>query len=92
VRKGVPFREAHGIVAGLVRSSLESGRALSELTPQELADQDGALAESARELHELLMQPRSWIESKVSAGGTSQVRVEEQIAAAQEVLDGYGRA
>ena len=31
VRKGMPFREAHGVVGGLVRSALESGRTLSEL-------------------------------------------------------------
>ena len=29
VRAGVPFREAHGIVAGLVRVALEQGHALS---------------------------------------------------------------
>ncbi len=32
VRLGVPFREAHGVVAGLVRTALDSGRPLSELT------------------------------------------------------------
>ena len=33
VRKGMPFREAHGVVGGLVREALEQGKALSELTP-----------------------------------------------------------
>ena len=33
VRKGVPFREAHGIVGGLVRDAVERGKRLSELTP-----------------------------------------------------------
>ena len=37
VRKGMPFREAHGVVGGLVREALEQGKALSELTPDELA-------------------------------------------------------
>ena len=32
VRLGIPFREAHGVVAGLVRTALDSGRQLSELT------------------------------------------------------------
>ena len=36
VRKGVPFREAHGIVGGLVRDAVEQGKHLSELTPEEL--------------------------------------------------------
>src|SRR6478609_5585664 len=29
VRRGLPFREAHGVVAGLVRTAVDSGRALS---------------------------------------------------------------
>ena len=31
VRRGVPFRQSHGIVAGLVRTAVDSGRTLSEL-------------------------------------------------------------
>ncbi len=38
VRHGLPFREAHGVVAGLVRSALEDKRTLSQLTPAELAE------------------------------------------------------
>ncbi|HWP33056.1 MAG TPA: argininosuccinate lyase, partial [Solirubrobacterales bacterium] len=37
VRKGVPFREAHGIVGGLVRDALEQGKSLSELAPEDLS-------------------------------------------------------
>ena len=36
VRRGVPFREAHGIVGGLVRDAVEGGKSLSDLTPEEL--------------------------------------------------------
>ena len=36
VRAGVPFREAHGIVGALVRTALEQGKKLSELSPEEL--------------------------------------------------------
>ena len=32
VRKGVPFRSSHGVVAGLVRLAVDSGRRLSDLT------------------------------------------------------------
>jgi argininosuccinate lyase len=85
VRRGVPFREAHALVGGLVRSTLSSGRTLSELTPEELAVQDGALGEAAEELHELLQRPAAWLESKLSAGGTSLVRVREQLQAAEEL-------
>src|SRR4051795_12560522 len=36
VKQGVPFRQCHGIVAGLVRVAVDSGRALGELTDDEL--------------------------------------------------------
>ena len=32
VRKGMPFREAHGVVGALVREALDQGKALSELS------------------------------------------------------------
>jgi argininosuccinate lyase len=88
VRKGVPFRDAHALVAGLVRETLERGRTLSELAPEELAAHDGALADAADELHAVLERPASWLESKVSEGGTALARVEEQINAAAGVIDG----
>src|SRR5436190_9505523 len=43
VRRGVPFRQSHGIIAGLVRSALESGRSLSDLSPAELAEHSDVL-------------------------------------------------
>ena len=86
VRLGMPFREAHGVVAGLVRTALDARRPLSELTPQELAAHSETLAAHHAELHEVLAQS-SWLESKVSEGGTSLARVTEQIALARTVLD-----
>jgi len=44
VRLGLPFRQAHGVVAGLVRVAVDSGRQLSELTPEELAVQSELFA------------------------------------------------
>src|SRR5215217_7226958 len=38
VREGVPFREAHGIVGTLVRSAVERGKQLSELSDAEVAE------------------------------------------------------
>jgi argininosuccinate lyase len=85
VRLGMPFREAHGVVAGLVRTALDARRSLSDLTPQELAAHSETLAAHSSELHEVLVQS-SWLESKVSEGGTSLARVSEQIALARTVL------
>jgi argininosuccinate lyase len=91
VRHGVPFRQAHGIVASLVREALERGTALSELSEEELAAHDPALGEAAGELRALLADRRSWLESKVSAGGTALARVEEQAGLAQETLAALAR-
>ncbi len=85
VRHGVPFREAHGVVAGLVRTALEGGRRLSELTPAELAAHSPVLSEHGEEYLEVLTQS-SWLESKVSEGGTSSERVREQLQLARGVL------
>jgi argininosuccinate lyase len=82
VRRGVPFRECHGIVAGLVRTAVESGRGLSDLTEEEL---HAASPHLDGEVGEVLTQS-SWLESKVSEGGTSSARVAEQLAAARELL------
>jgi argininosuccinate lyase len=86
VRLGVPFREAHRVVAGLVRTALDSDRRLSELTPDELAAHSETLGAHHEELAEVLSRS-SWLESKVSEGGTSLARVREQLALARAVLD-----
>ena len=86
VRLGVPFREAHGVVAGLVRTALDSDRTLSQLSEQELAAHSETLAAHGEQFHEVLEQS-SWLESKVSEGGTSSARLREQLAAARAVLD-----
>jgi argininosuccinate lyase len=86
VRLGVPFREAHGVVAGLVRAALDGDRTLSQLTPQELAEHSELLAAHVAEYQEVLKQS-SWLESKISEGGTATVRVKEQIELARTTLD-----
>src|SRR4051794_1750931 len=84
VRRGVPFRQSHGIVAGLVREAVDSGRTLSELTREELAHHSGALDE---EFYAVLSEA-AWLESKISEGGTALDRVREQLAHARAELDG----
>ncbi|HEX6023042.1 MAG TPA: argininosuccinate lyase [Solirubrobacter sp.] len=83
VRRGVPFRQAHGVVAGLVRTAVESGRKLSELSREELAEHSDVLDE---EYYTVLSQG-TWLESKVSEGGTALDRVQEQLAHARAALD-----
>src|SRR4051794_29446027 len=85
VRRGVPFREAHGIVAGLVRHAVENGRHLADLTGEELGELAPQLdpAEFAG-----LVAEGAWLESKVSEGGTSLARVRGQLEQARAAIDG----
>jgi argininosuccinate lyase len=82
VRRGVPFREAHGIVAGLVRYALDAEKQLSELDRKELARFSDLLDD---EYYEVL-RTRSWLESKVSEGGTASHRIQDQLERARSVL------
>ncbi len=82
VRRGVPFREAHGIVGGVVRAAVEQGKKLSELTQEELTE---LAPELDGQFYELLDEG-SWLESKVSDGGTAMARVRDQVAQARQVL------
>jgi argininosuccinate lyase len=92
VRLGTPFREAHAQVAGLVRVAIDNGKPLSELSDEEIAAQSEALAAHSQELRELLAATAP-LESKVSEGGTSRGRIEEQLTLARAVLDeGAGRS
>jgi argininosuccinate lyase len=84
VRRGVPFRQSHGIVAGLVREAVDAGKPLSALTREEIGRHSEALDD---EYYEVLARG-SWLESKVSEGGTALDRVREQLAHARAELDG----
>ncbi len=84
---GMPFRQAHGVVAALVRDALETGRSLSQITPDELASHSDAFAGPlAPERYGEVLSQESWLESKVSEGGTALSRVRDQIALARQVL------
>jgi argininosuccinate lyase len=75
VRRGAPFREAHGVVAGLVRRAAAGERTLRELVAAELGEDAAAVLDSS-----------AWLESKISEGGTSLARLRDQLAAARAAL------
>jgi argininosuccinate lyase len=91
VELGMPFREAHGVVAGLVRRAVDEGKALSELGSAELSAQSELLAANEDRFRAVL-ESSSWLESKVSEGGTSSARLAEQLARARALLDGSARS
>jgi argininosuccinate lyase len=103
VRRGLPFREAHAVVAGLVRTAVDAGKPLSELTARELSAQSELLddtfagsfthgegdpqghKQASEQFYEVLARD-SWLESKVSVGGTALPRVREQLELARATL------
>jgi argininosuccinate lyase len=83
VRRGVPFREAHGIVGGLVRDAVEQGKSLSELSAEDLRKRSEHLDDSYYEV----LRRSNWLESKKIAGGTGSVPLATQLGEAHETLD-----
>ena len=84
VRRGVPFRESHAVVGGVVRHAIEHGKRLSELTREELSEHSDKFDDE----YYVVLSNGSWLESKVSEGGTASSRVREQLERAKEVLSG----
>jgi argininosuccinate lyase len=82
VRRGVPFREAHGAVGRLLRAAEERGVRLAELP------------ESAwQAAHPVFLQdgqpsvgPEASVEFRAAPGGTARAAVEAQLRAAREAL------
>ncbi|MDE3076802.1 MAG: argininosuccinate lyase, partial [Chloroflexota bacterium] len=79
VRRGLPFREAHGVVGRIVGRGLATGRELSQLTLADLRAESELFEEDALAL--------AWSESSVRArdvaGGTAPRRVRSALAAAR---------
>jgi argininosuccinate lyase len=86
VRRGMPFREAHGVVGGLVRTAVDSGRTLSDLGPDELA----AHSELLDDEYYRVLDDGAWLDSKVSRGGTAAGRLGEQLERAAQALEALG--
>ncbi|MFN2613046.1 MAG: argininosuccinate lyase [Solirubrobacterales bacterium] len=82
VADGVPFREAHGIVGGLVRTALEGGVGLAELARGDLP----SVPEGSHDALRSALADGDVIESKISYGGTSSRRLAEQLELARAAL------
>jgi len=78
VKKGVPFRDAHEVVAAAVKAGLQQGLDLSELPLDTLR---GFHAAIDADVYERALTLRASLEARKVAGGTAPERVSEQIAA-----------
>jgi argininosuccinate lyase len=75
VNKGIPFREAHGIVGRIVEYCLDNGKELPDMTLPEFRKFH---AQFERDVLERL-QPASSVNLRKTIGGTSLIMVEERI-------------
>jgi argininosuccinate lyase len=86
VRRGVPFREAHGIVGELVRTAVAADKPLSGLDREEIVRHSDALGGDAAEEYYEVLRRSSWLESKRIAGGTGSEPLAAQIEEARTAL------
>lgn len=82
VSKGMPFREAHGVTGGVVRSALERGREFTSFTLEELRQFSDRFDKDV--FARLTVQAA--IDRKDQIGGTARGRVEQRIRQLERML------
>jgi len=87
VRQGVTFRDAHEIAGACVAAAEARGIELHELTDADFTEISTHLEPSVRDV----LVVEGSVDSRDAFGGTARVRVREQLAALDAVLDESGR-
>ena len=82
VGRGMPFRQAHGIMASMARDAASSGRSIRDLTLEELRGYSELFEEDA-----LGLDADSSIDDRDVEGGTARSRVEAAISAARSSVE-----
>jgi argininosuccinate lyase len=82
VLKDVPFREAHGVVGRAVAFCLTKGCELENLSLEELSRFSEAIGEDVFEV----LSVEGSVNSRISTGGTSLLRVKEAVGEAEKKL------
>ena len=80
--KGIPFREAHGIVGAAVRYCIENGRKLEELSIEEFKKFSDAIGGDVYDVISI----EQCVERRNSIGGTSSASTDEQLLLVIESL------
>ncbi len=83
VKKGVPFRDAHEVVAAAVKHGLQHGKDLSELPLDVLRGFHGSIGD---DVYASALTLEASLNARNVVGGTAPERVREQIAAHQARL------
>jgi len=83
VKKGVPFRDAHEVVAAAVKFGLQRGMDLAELPLEVLQGFHAAIGE---DVYDAALTLKASLNARQVIGGTAPERVREQIAAHRQRL------
>ena len=83
VAKGVPFREAHGVVAGLVQYAVDKGKGLDKLT---LSDYKKFSPKFGKDVFKISAQTS--VADRNTIGGTSPAQVKKQLARMRKLVNG----
>jgi len=83
VGKGLPFREAHGIVGRLVQHAIDGGKGLQDLTIDEYKGFSPLFEEDV-----LSITAETSVAARAIAGGTAPAQVKKQLARARKLMKG----
>jgi len=81
VLEGVPFREAHHVVGGVVRTAEDANVQIGELDEATLVAAHPALGKPGARA---ALDPRAAVERRALVGGPAKARVQEAIAAGRQ--------
>ncbi|MDO5861199.1 MAG: argininosuccinate lyase [Thermoplasmata archaeon] len=82
VTKGIPFREAHGIVGAAVRKSIDTGVNLEDMTLEQLREFSPLISEDVFDI----LPVKRCVERRCSYGGTAPSSTDAQISKAVEQM------
>ena len=82
IKKGLPFREAHGIVGSLCQYAIEGGKALQELSIEEYRRFSPQFGEDVHSI-----TPETSVAARDVEGGTAPRRVDAALAEARSILE-----
>ena len=82
-KKGLPFRQAHALVAKIVRSCEEKGQGFKDLSSAEWQEFSPLFEDDLLRL----LEPQAVVQAKTSPGGTAPERVREALAQAKQACE-----
>lgn len=85
-KKGLPFREAHGVVGRLVRQAIKNGCGLEDLDLPTLKKASKFFENDVKDV----LSIKAGVEARKSVGGTASDCVKKEIARARKIVMGNG--